>query len=148
MAVIRNSVVIRCTPAEAFDYLSDLRSEHEWNPDCQMVEKLTEGPIGVGTTYRAKWRHGGPPIEPEVVAYDRPHMWRTHNGGPLEVTFTGRVEGVAEGTLLSIEFAPRPHGWFRLAFPLFLVSIRRAEKNHMRHIREALERRSQSPSRT
>jgi hypothetical protein len=42
--------------ADAFDYLSDLRTEAEWNDSCEVVEKLTDGPIGVGTTYRCCWR--------------------------------------------------------------------------------------------
>ena len=58
MSVIRNSVILRCTPEEAFDYLSDLRAELGWNPSCQSMEMLTEGPIGVGTRYRAKWKGG------------------------------------------------------------------------------------------
>ena len=48
MTVIRNTVVIRCTPEQAFDYLSDLRNELDWNPTVQSVEKLTDGPVGVG----------------------------------------------------------------------------------------------------
>ena len=42
MPVIRNSVVLRCPPEVVFDYLSDLRAELEWNPRCQVMEKLTE----------------------------------------------------------------------------------------------------------
>jgi hypothetical protein len=143
MAVIRNSVVIRCRPEEAFDYLSDLRAELEWNPKCEVMEKLTEGPVGLGTKYRAKWKNS-PYVELETVAFERPHTWTMHNGGAIEVTFTARFEDAAEGTRLSTEFAPRPHGWFRLVYPLFLLAIRRDEKRNMDHIRDALERRTQS----
>jgi hypothetical protein len=141
MSVIRNSVILRCTPEVAFDYLSDLRAELEWNPSCQSMEKLTEGPVGVGTRYRAKWK-SGPPVELEIVAFDRPHGWTAHNGGPVEVTFTCRLEPVSEGTRLHAAFEPRPHGWFRLIFPAFLVMIRRQEKANMDHLRDAVERRA------
>jgi hypothetical protein len=143
MSVITNSVVIRCTPEEAFDYLSDLRSELEWNPKCKLMEKVGEGPVGLGTRYRARWK-GSPQLEMETVAYDRPRMWTMHNGGPIEVTFTGRVEPVSEGTRFHAEFEPRPHGWFRLVFPLFLLAIRRDEAANMGHIRAALERKTGS----
>ncbi len=146
MTVIRNSVVIRCTPAEAFDYLSDHRAELEWNPKCEAMEKLTEGSVGVGTKYRARWKNS-PYVELETVAFERPRTWTLHNGGAIEVTFTARVEAVTEGTRLSVEFAPRPHGWFRLVYPLFLLAMRRDEKKNMNLIREALERRIQSSSR-
>jgi hypothetical protein len=125
MPVIRNSVLIRCTPEEAFDYLSDHRAELEWNPNCEQMEKITDGPVGPGTKYRAKWKRS-PQVELETIEYDRPHHWRMHNGGPIEVTFTCRLEPVAgAGTRLHAEFEPKPHGWFRLIFPIFLLAIRR-----------------------
>lgn len=143
MAIIRNSVIIRCTPVEAFDFLSDHRAELEWNPKCEVMDKLTEGPAGTGTMYRAK-RKNSPYVELETVAFERPRTWTMHNGGPIEVTFTARVEAVTEGTRLSVEFAPWSHGWFRLLYPLFLLAMRRDEKKNMNLIREALERRTQS----
>ena len=51
MTVINNSVEIRCTAEEAFDYLSDHRSELEWNPGIVSIDKLTDGPVGLGTRY-------------------------------------------------------------------------------------------------
>ncbi|MEU0884461.1 SRPBCC family protein [Lentzea sp. NPDC005914] len=138
MVVLHNSVLIRRSPEEVFNYLSDLRAELEWNPKCEVMEKITEGPVGLGTKYRAKWK-SSPYVEVEIVRYDRPRSWTAHNGGPIEVTFTCRLEPVAEGTLLHAEFTPRPHGWFRLIFPIFLLVVRREEKANMTHLRDALE---------
>ncbi len=143
MAMIRNSVVLHCAPEVAFDYLSDLRAELEWNPSCQTMEKLTEGPVGPGTKYRAKWK-GSPYVELETVAFDRPHGWTMHNGGPIEVRFTCRLEAVPEGTRLYADFEPTPHGWFRLVFPIFLYMIRRQEKANMDLLRDAVERRAKA----
>ena len=98
MTVIRNSVVIKCRPEEAFDYLSDHRAELEWNPKCLVMEKLTDGPVGLGTKYRAKWK-GSPYVELEMVAFERPHTWTMHNGAAIEVTFTATVEGVTDGRI-------------------------------------------------
>lgn len=147
MVVLTNSVEIGCTPEEAFDYLSDLRSELEWNPTCREMEKVTEGPVGLGTKYRAKWSNS-PYVELETVAYDRPRSWTMHNGGPLEVRFTCTLEPVAEHTRLTSDFTPTAHGWFRVVYPVFLVSIRRQEKHNMGLIKSAVERRVQAgPSR-
>jgi len=143
MTVIRNSAVIRCTPEQAFDYLSDPRAELEWNPRCEVMDKLTDGPVGEGTRYRAKWK-SSPFVELETVRFDRPHTWTMHNAGLIEVTFTARLEPVSEGTKLHVEFEPRPHGWFRLVFPVFLLVIRREERANMTYLRDALERRLQA----
>lgn len=144
MSVIRNSVVIRCSPEEAFDYLSDHRAELEWNPKCEVMEKLTDGPVGLGTRYRAKWK-GSPEVVLETLGYERPRSWTMHNGGPIEVTFTCRLEPVPEGTVLRVDFEPRPHGWFRLVFPILLLAFRRQERANMGLLRDAVQRKAQGP---
>lgn len=143
MTVIRNTAMIRCTPELAFDYLSDLRNETEWNPTVESVEKLTEGPVGVGTRFRAKWK-GGPAVEVETVRYERPTGWENHNGGPIRVVFIATIQPVDEGSQLTVDFDARPQGWFRLVFPLFLVKLRRDERANMTHLRQALELRAGS----
>jgi Polyketide cyclase / dehydrase and lipid transport len=115
-----------------------MRAELEWNPAAESVEKLTDGAPCTGTRFRAKWK-GGPPVEVTIVRYDRPNTWEMHNGGPLEVLFKARLEPVAEGTRLSVDFDARPHGWFRVIFPLVILKLRRDEKANMTYIRETLE---------
>lgn len=139
MAVIRSTVSIRRQPEEVFDVLSDHRSELVWNPACREMTKLTPGPVGAGTRYRARWSTS-PLVELETVAFDRPRSWTMHNGGPIEVTLRCTLEAVPEGTRLTTDFTPTPHGWFRLVFPVFLLVMRRQERRNMTLIREALER--------
>ena len=55
-AVIENTGEIGRTPEDVFDYLSDMANEVAYNPDCVSMERLTDGPVGVGTKYRAKWK--------------------------------------------------------------------------------------------
>ena len=50
------------------------------------------------------------------------------------------AQPTAEGTLPSSDFDARPHGWFRLVFPLFLVKIRKEAAN--RTTSRPLERRA------
>jgi carbon monoxide dehydrogenase subunit G len=140
MVLISNSVVIRCTPEQAFDYLSDHRNELDWNPTCERMEKVTDGPVGSGTRFRAKWKLS-PVVELEILEYNRPHRWTAHNGGALEVTMTVRLEPVPDGTRLSSDFDARPHGFLKLIFPIMLRRLRAEEKANMGHIRTALERR-------
>ncbi|CAN5233605.1 hypothetical protein BH18ACT5_BH18ACT5_08030 [soil metagenome] len=140
MALISNSVTIGCTQEEAFDYLSDSRNELEWNPGIESIEKITDGPVGLGTRYRAKWK-SSPHVVVEVIEFERPHRWTGHNGGPVEVTVRCRLESVAEGTKLFADFEALPHGWFKLIFPLFLMRLRKEERANMTRIRETLERR-------
>ena len=47
--------VIRRSPEDVFEFCADLRSELQWNPKVKYIEKLTDGPVDVGTRYRARW---------------------------------------------------------------------------------------------
>lgn len=138
--MISNTSDIRCTPEQAFDYLIDLHNELEWNPRVEAVEKVTDGPIAVGTTFREKWKNS-PWIDVECVEYDRPRRWAYHNGGPIEVTYTARFEPTPTGTRLHADFDAAPHGWIRLLFPLFLRQFRKEERANMDRIRAAVESR-------
>jgi len=83
--------------------------------DCGM-EKITDGPVGVGTQYRAKWKGMGS-VMMECTRYDRPRGWSYTIGGPvgtdLEISLTPR----AEGTTLVSRAQPRPKGLFNIDLP-------------------------------
>jgi hypothetical protein len=74
MAVIHNTTLIQRPPVEVFDYLVDLRNELEWNPDVESMEKLTDGPLALGTKYLAKWKQIRL-LEVECTRFDRPREW-------------------------------------------------------------------------
>lgn len=139
--LVRNEFVVGCTQEEAFDFLSDLRNELEWNPgQCQSVEKVTDGPVGRGTMYRAKWK-GSPQIEVEYVHFDRPHSWRAHSDGSMETHFQCTVEQHADGAKVMTELELIPHGFFKLAFPIFKLLFSKAEKAGADRMRETLNKR-------
>jgi hypothetical protein len=54
--LIENTEVIARSPEDVFDYLADVGNEIAYNPDCVSVERLTDGPVGVGTKFRVKWK--------------------------------------------------------------------------------------------
>ncbi len=137
-AVIRNEFVVGCTPEQAFDFLSDLRNELKWNPgECESVEKITDGPVGVGTRYRARWK-GGPESEVVWVAFERPHSWQAHGDGALESRFSCRVEPHAEGAKVVSELELIPHGFVKLLFPLIKRGFIKENKATPDKIRRAL----------
>jgi uncharacterized protein YndB with AHSA1/START domain len=138
-AVIENTGEIARSPEDVFDYLSDMGHEVEWNPDCLSMERLTDGPVGVGTKYRAKWKQG-PVIITECTQHERPRMWTYVNGGPISVTLTVILEPTATGgTRMTARGEWSPHGWFRVIFPIFVRVMRRAEKGVIVNARRALE---------
>jgi hypothetical protein len=139
MAVIRNTVLAPCTPEQAFDYLSDQRNEVEWGSTCQAVEKLTDGPVGVGTRFRAKWK-GSPAAELEILTFDRPRSWTVVSRGGVDVHFTGTIEPTAAGVRVTGELRPTARGLYRLLLPVMVLLLRRDGPATEQGMREALER--------
>lgn len=140
MAVIENSVQIDRSSEAVFDYLVDLRNELEWNPDVQSMAKITDDPIGVGTKFLAKWKQSKL-IEVECIRFERPYRWAYSNGGPLSVIFEVTLTPQGSGSLLFSRFDVRPRGLIQLFFPIILRQLKRAEKQNMAHIKNALEKR-------
>jgi hypothetical protein len=140
MAVIENSVQIERSPEEVFDYLVDMRNELEWNPDVQSMAKTSDDPIGVGTKFLAKWKQSKL-IEVECIRFERPYRWAYSNGGPLTVVFDITLTPQGNATLLASRFDVRPRGLMQLFFPIILRQLKRAEKQNMAHIKNALEKR-------
>lgn len=137
MVDIRNEVVIRRPREEVFDRLSDPRSELQWNPKVEMMERVDEQ-LGVGCRFQAKWKLSKP-LTLTVTRYDRPNGWSYTNDGPIVVDLDADLEDHPEGTLLHTSFKPKARGAARLMFPVFLLMIRREEKDNMRYLKGWLE---------
>jgi hypothetical protein len=135
----RTDTVIRRPPQDVFDFCSDLRSELQWNPKVKYVEKLTGGPVGVGTRYRARWANSGPTAV-EVVAFDRPRSWETTaTARGMGIRFRGTVTDAAPGARYTADLALHPRGLAWLVAPFALLAMRRQDQQNMHRIRQALE---------
>lgn len=132
--------VIDVSPADAFRFCSDLRNELSWNPNAKQVEKLTEGPVGVGTRFRARWANTGEVVV-EVVEFDPPRSWATRSTARgMEVVFRGDVAAeTAGGTryVARIEVQPRGLAW--VYAPLALLAMSRQDAINMDLIERTLE---------
>jgi hypothetical protein len=54
MVEVQGEIVIDRRPEDVFDFVADEENEPRYNPQMRLAKKLTDGPIGVGTTFRAK----------------------------------------------------------------------------------------------
>jgi Polyketide cyclase / dehydrase and lipid transport len=73
MARVSGEILINRPIEQVFDYGADQRNELIYNPRMLRSEKITAGPIGVGTRFDATARSGRRAMEMliEVTEYDR-----------------------------------------------------------------------------
>lgn len=141
MAVLSYVVedVIAASPVEVFDFCSDLRNELVWNPNAEQVDKLTDGPVGPGTRFRACWANAGE-VTVDVSEFDRPKRWATRSiARGMEVVFRGAVSEEDGKTRYMARMEVRPIGLAWLYAPLALLAMRRQDTTNMRLIKEAVE---------
>ncbi len=139
---IEGEILIRRPLDEVFDYVADERHEPAFNPRMTNVEKLTGGPIGAGTRFRATTTTMGRELEMtiEYTVYERPR------------TLGSRTTMVSAETVGTLTFSPDPRGtWMhwswevrpkhgaRMLRPLIELVGRRQEKRSWQGLRRRLE---------
>src|SRR5262245_21494645 len=144
MAKLEIDTVINRPVEEVFAFLSNPENYPKWVSGTSEVKITSEGPIGVGTTYRSVVTFLGRRIEGEIefTEYEpnRGYALKTISGPfPLEdsVTFE-RVEG---GTRVSETHVGEVGGFFKLAEPLLISLVKRQFEAEYANRKDPLEAR-------
>ncbi|HTP28787.1 MAG TPA: SRPBCC family protein [Gaiellaceae bacterium] len=117
-SLVENVIEIARSPEEVFDYWVDLERELEWNPKAKRVEKLTAGPIGLGTRFEGEYLKGDA-MTIEYVRFERPVSWETVGRSPrLNVKGEGRLTTSERGTRLVMRMELSPKGALRPLAPI------------------------------
>jgi uncharacterized protein YndB with AHSA1/START domain len=137
--VIEQAVDIRRSPEEVFDYCTDLGREPEWNPRTRRIDKLTDGPVGLGTRYEGEWVKGDP-MTIEFVRFQRPTSWATvGRARRLVASAEGQIWPTPGGAHLALRTRLQPQGALRLLRPVLGPIMRRREDRNLQAIKAALE---------
>ena len=74
MAQINGEILINRPVEEVFDFVADERNEPRYNPRMLRAEKLSPGPVGLGSRFRAVMRSWPRPttMTTEFRVYQRP----------------------------------------------------------------------------
>ena len=130
-------------PAEVvFDFVADMRHEPRYNPEMSSVELLTEGPIGVGSRFRAVTQARGRPLEMHVELTEVERATRVASvmhSDVIDVTGSMTFSPVPGGTRLRWSWDVRPMGWLRVLGPVIGWQGRRREERLWTGLKEYLE---------
>ena len=146
VAHIEGEVLIRRPVEEVFDFVADQRTEPTYNSNMQASEKITEGPIDVGTRFRATIRAGRRllPMDIEYTGLDRPHrIASTTHMSTADFSGSLTFTPTPDGTRLRWSWQTRPKGAVRLLAPVLTLIGARQERRMWTTLRDHLEARSQ-----
>jgi hypothetical protein len=134
-----NSVDIRRSAEDVFDYTSNLRNEMEWNQNLVSVERISAGPLGVGTRFIAEWR-GRPPMTVEYTRFDRPRIFETLGAGKgINAMFRAEVSPRGDGTHFTVTMDLRLKRLMRLMSPVIQMAMQRQEKRLLGNLKSCIE---------
>jgi uncharacterized protein YndB with AHSA1/START domain len=132
--------------AEVFDYLARGENMPGWMSEFQSVEQLSDGPPGLGTTYRYRLKRPRRASTIEWVEFEQGRRL-AFAGGRIRAGFGSLAPGGSltlqdaggGATRVAAVYEPRLGGVMRLMGSLVAASIRSGRTNDLRRLKEILE---------
>lgn len=142
MVHIEGEIIINRPVETVFDFVADERNEPRYNPRMARADKVSDGPIGPGTRFRAETASMGRTSEMiiEVTAYDRPRRLAssTHMSA-MDIHGTLTFDVVGDGTRMRWAWDVKPRGVFKLMTPLIGPMGKRQEERIWASLKHYLE---------
>lgn len=130
MVSIKGETVIGRRPETVFDFVADERNEPRFNPHMLRAVKLSDGPVGKGTRYRATMKSLGRTFDmlTELTEYERPTRLSSRTEmSSADIHGTLTFEPDPAGTRMRWAWEMEPKGLSRLAGPLIAAVGHRQE---------------------
>ncbi len=139
----RYETAVRCPgdPEKTFAYLSDFQTVSEWDPGVANAEKVTAGPVGLGTRYRVSVSFLGQvsALVYEITAFEPPHrVVLEAKNALLESHDEIRVQPLGTGSRVVYDAKLTLRGPLALGDPLLGLVFQRIGDQAARGLREAL----------
>lgn len=142
MARFDQSVTINRPIEEVFAFVSDLDNQARWRSGLDLAELTSDGPFGVGATYREVERILGRKMERtmEVTEFE-PNVKCSFKStsGPVVFSATVSFEAQDDGIRVSMTADAELGGVFRVAEPMVVRMGRRQMESDLANLKELLE---------
>jgi carbon monoxide dehydrogenase subunit G len=137
-----NTITIERFTHDVFEFVSDLENIPKWNYAIAETQKVSEGPVGVGTRYRQVRSLPSRSEETlQVTQFEPDRRFAVHGGlGPFEGTLFYEFEDVGGSTRLTNEADLEAHGVLKLAGPITSGRVRSAVAANLEMLKQLLER--------
>ncbi len=118
MYKFEKSVMINRPQQEVFDFVTDLSNDSKWQSGIESVKRISDGPIGAGSTWSYKLKFMGREIEAEIelTNYDPPNQASVKSvSGPVPFENTYKFETKEGGTQMTFSGQAEIGGFFKMA---------------------------------
>ncbi len=142
MAKLEISIVINRPIEEVFAVLGNPENGPRWSSSSSEVMITSDGPIGVGTTYRSVRTALGQRIESEteVTEYEPNRKIATKSiSGPFPMESLVTFERLEGGTRVTGTLMGEPGGFFKLAEPVLVSTMKRQLEGDLANLKKLME---------
>ena len=141
MAGFKRDIQIDKAPSEVFAFACDLQNTPKWLPDVVRVEKLTDGPIRVGTQFRETRRMNNKEHSAviDVTEHESPRL-HAASSSCFGITFTYRYEfePAGSGTHVRLE-ASANSKWYAAPFVgMMLKMMEKMDGDQLEKLKSAM----------
>lgn len=127
MITVTESVSIRRTPEDVFDFLTDGRNRPLWDASVISEELVSPPPFGVGSAVHTRLRAMGREVDFvwRVTRFARPDgMEVVSRSGPVPTSSSFRFTEDAGGCRVTAVITAEPTGFMRLVEPVIAEQVR------------------------
>jgi uncharacterized membrane protein len=141
MLKVETNIVIHRPVEDVFAVLSNAENNPKWSSAFLEVNKTSEGPVGVGTTWRGVGKFLGKQIEVELeeTVYEPNQKSAQNSNLPFPVNQQMTFESVDGGTRVKVRFEADPGGFFKLAEPLLASMVKRNIEGELANLKDLMD---------
>jgi uncharacterized membrane protein len=139
---VEMSIQINRPVEEVFAFLSNFENNPRWQSTSVEAKKISDGPVGVGTTYQAVTSMLGRRInsEQEITEYEPNRLVsRKSTAGPFPFEIHVGFEQAEGGTRINASIDGEPRGFFKLAEPLLERALKRQFDSDLANLKDMME---------
>lgn len=142
MARLKASVTIRRPADKVFAYTTEAESWPRWHGTMPDAEQISQGPVGMGTTFRGKNRMMGQTMEwsAKLTEFDPCKSWgKIIKSGAVVVDDKLIFDPAEEGTRFTMVYDVKVGGFLKLLSPMIARSMQKALNEDVIHLKNILE---------
>ena len=128
---------------EVFAFVAEMENESQWHTDVLKAERLTEGEVGQGTSYKVQFRPQ--PMSPsegtvEIVEFEPGRRIVSQSDmGNMKPRLTHIFEEASGGTQVTRHIQIETSGLMTLMSPMMKMMVRRRNGEFIENLKRTLE---------